>query len=91
MALPRACTSLVCFRSSCRLRLYNKGAAEWVLARCTNMRNESGGAAAIDAAEREHLMDVITDMASDGLRCIALAFVDFPVHDVKRCAPTVPS
>jgi Cation transport ATPase (P-type) len=39
-----------------RLRLYNKGAAEWVLQRCSGVQNQSGEVTAMTEAIREELM-----------------------------------
>jgi Ca2+-transporting ATPase len=40
------------------LRLYNKGAAEWVLKRCTRMVVPGGGVSPMTDADREHLVQV---------------------------------
>ncbi|GFR47750.1 hypothetical protein Agub_g9515 [Astrephomene gubernaculifera] len=75
----------VLIRLSDRLRLYNKGAAEWVLARCTKLQTESG-AVEMTPLVRESLLGVVTAMAKRGLRCICLAHADFPLEDPNRAA-----
>jgi magnesium-transporting ATPase (P-type) len=40
------------------LRLYNKGAAEWVLKRCTRMIVPGGGVAPMTDADRDNLVQV---------------------------------
>lgn len=59
-----------------KYRLYNKGAAEWVLKLCTNMMTESGSIVPMTDAAREELNEVVVGMASRGLRCICLTYVD---------------
>jgi hypothetical protein len=48
----------VLVREEGRLRLYNKGAAEWVLRRCVSMRNERGELVPMTEELREELMEV---------------------------------
>jgi P-type Ca2+ transporter type 2C len=80
--------------------LLNKGAAEWVLAKCDSVLDCSGsgvaasgpaaaamqGAAVVplDDGRRAQLMDTVVAMASRGLRCICLAQRTFPLHDPDR-------
>ncbi|EFJ50671.1 hypothetical protein VOLCADRAFT_88435 [Volvox carteri f. nagariensis] len=66
-----------------KFRHYNKGAAEWVLKRCTSMYD---GARVIEMTEveRARLMEVVTGMAKRGLRCICLTYTDYPLVDDSR-------
>lgn len=60
-------------------RLFNKGAAEMVLNRCTRMRNSDGKESPIDDQTRKYIHDdVIVEMASRGLRTLALTYCDYP-------------
>jgi Ca2+-transporting ATPase len=69
------------------LRLYNKGAAEWVLRRCNRVVNPEGAVVPLSEAERERLIsEVVVGMASRGLRCICLTYTDYPENDPKRAA-----
>ncbi|EFN57544.1 hypothetical protein CHLNCDRAFT_6358, partial [Chlorella variabilis] len=68
------------------LRLYNKGAAEMVLSRCTAMVNAGGESQPMTEAMREELMRTVTSMASTGLRTLCLAYTDFPESDPSRPA-----
>eukprot|EP00210_Caulerpa_lentillifera_P000082 g78.t1 len=58
------------------MRLYNKGAAEMVLQRCTSYTPEYGIGREITDEIRSHLMTTIEGMASRGLRTLALTYVD---------------
>ncbi|GIL84523.1 hypothetical protein Vretimale_14412 [Volvox reticuliferus] len=66
-----------------KFRHYNKGAAEWVLKRCTSMYD---GARIVEMTEveRAKLQDTVTNMAKRGLRCICLAYTDYPLVDDSR-------
>jgi Ca2+-transporting ATPase len=68
-----------------KFRHYNKGAAEWVLKRCTAMYN---GSAVVEMSPdaRASLMEVVTGMAKRGLRCICLTYTDIPLVDDSRGA-----
>jgi hypothetical protein len=67
-----------------KLRLYNKGAAEWVLRRCVSLHNQYGEVVPMTEELREELMQVVTAMASRGLRCICLTYTDYPEVDDSR-------
>lgn len=66
-------------------RVYNKGAAEWVLQRCEFEYNQQGEVVPMTAASRAKLLDIVTEMAKRGLRCICLTFRDMP-EDPSRPA-----
>ncbi|KAG2500891.1 hypothetical protein HYH03_001650 [Edaphochlamys debaryana] len=68
-----------------KFRHYNKGAAEWVLKRCTSMYD---GARIVEMtdADRQKLVEVVTGMAKRGLRCICLTYTDYPLVDDSRPA-----
>eukprot|EP00201_Polytomella_parva_P009432 CAMPEP_0175050876 /NCGR_PEP_ID=MMETSP0052_2-20121109/7489_1 /TAXON_ID=51329 ORGANISM="Polytomella parva, Strain SAG 63-3" /NCGR_SAMPLE_ID=MMETSP0052_2 /ASSEMBLY_ACC=CAM_ASM_000194 /LENGTH=692 /DNA_ID=CAMNT_0016315101 /DNA_START=58 /DNA_END=2132 /DNA_ORIENTATION=+ len=61
--------------------LYNKGAAEWVLKRCTSLLNENGQVVPMGDAERTQLVDTVTSMAKRGLRCICLSYRSVPLDN----------
>ncbi|KAL6763493.1 plasma membrane calcium-transporting ATPase [Haematococcus lacustris] len=65
-------------------RLYNKGAAEWVLRRCTQLLGTDGTCQPMDAAKLEEMLATVTSMAKRGLRCICLSYRDLPQHDSQR-------
>ena len=67
-----------------KYRLYNKGAAEWVLKRCTHVLDGSGGTVSIDAELAEQLRGTVTEMAKRGLRCICLTYTDYEAEDPNR-------
>ena len=76
----------VLVRQGDRYRLYNKGAAEWVLQKCTGMWGPGDKVVPMTAADREALLKAVVGMASRGLRCICLTYTDYPVEDAKRPA-----
>lgn len=59
------------------MRLYNKGAAELVLERCSACVDADGRVAKLSANKRDELGGVIRGMADKGLRTICLAYRDF--------------
>lgn len=59
-------------------RLYNKGAAEWVLEKCTRLINEYGDIVDMTDDVRVSLSEVVVGMATRGLRCICLTYTDVP-------------
>eukprot|EP00201_Polytomella_parva_P013237 CAMPEP_0175051854 /NCGR_PEP_ID=MMETSP0052_2-20121109/8038_1 /TAXON_ID=51329 ORGANISM="Polytomella parva, Strain SAG 63-3" /NCGR_SAMPLE_ID=MMETSP0052_2 /ASSEMBLY_ACC=CAM_ASM_000194 /LENGTH=685 /DNA_ID=CAMNT_0016316199 /DNA_START=75 /DNA_END=2128 /DNA_ORIENTATION=+ len=65
-------------------RLYNKGAAEWVLKRSVSMHVEDGQVVPMGDKERSQLLDVVTSMAKRGLRCICITYKDIPLVDPER-------
>ncbi|MEW5301157.1 MAG: hypothetical protein WDW36_004035 [Sanguina aurantia] len=65
-------------------RLYNKGAAEWVLKDCVSSMDGGGNVIPFGDSEREELLAVVTDMASRGLRCLALAYTDYDGSQGRR-------
>jgi len=54
------------------LSLYNKGAADWVLTRCSKYFDKSGIICAIKDTKRKALSNSINEMASRGLRTLCL-------------------
>ncbi|GIL92663.1 hypothetical protein Vretimale_19460 [Volvox reticuliferus] len=68
------------------LRLYNKGAAEWVLRRCTALLQPDGSTIPMDKAKLEEMINLVTSMAKRGLRCICLSYRDYPLHDPSRAS-----
>jgi Ca2+-transporting ATPase len=60
------------------LRLYNKGAADWVIAKCVASVDASGKRVPMGEGERRALLGVVNEMAGRGLRTLCLAYRDFP-------------
>eukprot|EP00798_Chlamydomonas_sp_ICE-L_P007260 gene7260-372_t len=58
------------------LKVHCKGAAEWVLARCTSHYLPSGDIVPLTDDSREQLQQALVSMASRGLRCVCLAAGD---------------
>lgn len=76
--------SSVLVRHKEKLRLYNKGAAEWVLRRCTHLYDEYGNVVEMTPQRQEELLDIVTEMAKRGLRCICLSHTDYDLVDGER-------
>jgi P-type Ca2+ transporter type 2C len=55
-------------------RLFVKGAAEMVAARCNRIQLENGRVVSITSSMREEINNKIREMQSEPLRCLALAF-----------------
>lgn len=55
-------------------RLYNKGAADWVLKRCVASVDGTGRRIPMGEEEREELLQTVTHMASTGLRTLCLTY-----------------
>jgi len=68
------------------LRLYNKGAAEIVVDRCISYHDTTGKVISLEAAKKAEILDYVTEMASQGLRTIALAYTDFHAEDASRAS-----
>ena len=67
--------SSIVMRQADGYRVYNKGAAEWVLQRCTSMFDAEGTAVPMTLAGRNELQRIVDEMSDRGLRCICLAQV----------------
>eukprot|EP00198_Chlamydomonas_reinhardtii_P002721 XP_001692057.1 plasma membrane calcium-transporting ATPase [Chlamydomonas reinhardtii] len=68
------------------LRLYNKGAAEWVLRRCVGLARPDGSTEPMTPAKLEEMNALVTGMAKRGLRCICLSYRDYAGSDPARPA-----
>ena len=77
-------SSVVMKRPDGTIRVYNKGAAEWVVKKCTSMLEPDGSLVDMDAGRVESVMATIHDMASRGFRCICLTYTDYPETDPNR-------
>lgn len=62
--------SVLVNRGDGTLRLYNKGASEWVLDVCTHMHDADGSVVPFTAARKAELLATVTEMASRGLRTL---------------------
>lgn len=93
----RKMSSVLVKHSNSVLRLYTKGAADWVVDQCSGMlapRNSSSGSnlkklksiLPLDDQRREQLKALVVDMASRGLRTLCLAYTDYPAEDPLRPA-----
>lgn len=73
-------------REASRLGVYNKGAAEWVLKRCSSRAAPDGATVPMSEDDRAKLLqEEVVGMASVGLRCIALTCAELPLADPNRC------
>ena len=68
-----------------KYRLYNKGAAEWVLKRCTHILDNQGHVSPMSSEVSDELASTVTEMAKRGLRCICLTYTDYESTDASRC------
>ncbi|KAG2437196.1 hypothetical protein HXX76_005860 [Chlamydomonas incerta] len=68
------------------LRLHNKGAAEWVLRRCTSLMRPDGSTEPMTEARLAEMIELVTSMAKRGLRCICLSYRDYAANDPARPA-----
>jgi len=59
-------------------RLYNKGAADWVIQRCVASVDSQGRRIPMNDAQRQAMIDIVNEMASRGLRTLCLSYRDFP-------------
>ncbi|KAG2453779.1 hypothetical protein HYH02_001989 [Chlamydomonas schloesseri] len=73
-------------RATGNLRLYNKGAAEWVLKRCVGLARPDGSTEPMTHAKLEEMNALVTGMAKRGLRCICLSYRDYAGSDLSRPA-----
>ncbi|GLC40623.1 hypothetical protein PLESTM_001094100 [Pleodorina starrii] len=80
----RKMASVLMREPSGNLRLYNKGAAEWVLRRSTALLQPDGSTIPLDKAKLEEMIALVTSMAKRGLRCICLTYRDYPANDPTR-------
>lgn len=78
--------SVLIDRGDGTLRLYNKGASEWVLDACVAVHEADGAAHALTPARKAELLDTVTEMAARGLRTLALTYTDLPKDDPGRSA-----
>ena len=68
-----------------KYRLHNKGAAEWVLKRCTHTLDGQGHVTPMSSEVSDELASTVTEMAKRGLRCICLTYTDYEISDSSRC------
>ncbi len=69
------------FRPDGRVRLYCKGASEWILKDCTHHLNENGEVVPLTEEKRKFLEKHILSMAEKALRTLCLSYRDFPSKD----------
>jgi hypothetical protein len=61
-----------------RIRLYCKGATEWVLKDCTTYLDTNGKSTKLYATKRQEFESFVKEMAESALRTLCLAHRDFP-------------
>lgn len=62
--------SVLVSRGNGKLRLYNKGASEWVLDICTHMHDTDGAIVPLTSDRKAEILGSVTEMASRGLRTL---------------------
>ncbi|KAL0043569.1 hypothetical protein WJX79_008696 [Trebouxia sp. C0005] len=70
----------VMLKTDSGLRLYNKGAAEMVLDRCTRYIETDGSTVQLNDEKKKELEDMISSMADKGLRTLCLSYRDYQAH-----------
>ena len=70
-------SSAILFRADGSVRIVVKGATEWVLKDCSKLLAEDGSEVALSDSKRSDIENHIHDMASNALRTLCLAHVDF--------------
>jgi Ca2+-transporting ATPase len=66
------------------VRVYCKGASEWVLRDCTAFTDRNGNAAELTVQKREELEGHILSMANQALRTLILAHKDYAVNELPN-------
>jgi len=79
--------SVLVKRDDSTLRLYNKGAAEWVLKRCVSLHNEYGEVVPMTETVREELMQVRPGVAAEpcGNDCVFDALMLPSIASTSLC------
>ena len=71
-------STAVLFRKDGSVRVYAKGASEWILKDCTKVTNVNGGEDKMTPEKAKHIENLIEGMANEALRTLLLAHRDFP-------------
>ena len=71
-------STAVLFRKDGSVRVYAKGASEWILKDCTKVTNASGGEDLMTPDKAKQIEGLIEGMANEALRTLLLAHRDFP-------------
>jgi len=71
-------STAVLFRKDGSVRLYAKGASEWILKDCTKVANANGGEDKMTPEKVKQIEGLIEGMANEALRTLLLAHRDFP-------------
>jgi len=71
-------STAVLFRKDGSVRVYAKGASEWILRDCTKVTNTSGGEDPMTQEKVKQIEGLIESMANEALRTLLLAHRDFP-------------
>ncbi len=77
-SLKKRSTCVLHYPETGMVRLYVKGASEWVLNDCTKVLKTDGSTAPLDANKKKEIEGYIMDMATQALRTLLLAHKDYP-------------
>jgi len=78
VAPPSSSTRAARNVSSGKSWLFAKGAAEFLMDRCTSIRGSDGSVVPLTAQNRAEINERLLGYERDGLRCLALAYVENP-------------
>ena len=71
-------STAIVHRSDGSVRLYCKGASEWILKDCTKFLSKTGTTEVMSATKTASIDQIITSMANKALRTLCLAHKDYP-------------
>jgi len=77
-SLKKRSTCVLHYPETGMVRLYVKGASEWVLNDCVKVLKTDGSTAPLDANKKKEIEGYIMDMATQALRTLLLAHKDYP-------------
>jgi len=65
-----------------KYRMYTKGASEIIMDRCTSKLEPDNSTSPLQDNEKRQYMQLIDEMAGEGLRTLSIAYRDFDVFDI---------
>jgi len=71
-------STCVLHRKDGSVRIYCKGASEWIIKDCTHVTGKDGKPQPMTEEKRQYLMNTIEEMANEALRTLVLAHKDYP-------------
>ena len=74
----KKCSTSVIELANGSVRLYCKGASEWIIKRCTHITDKDGKTIALSAEKKQEIEDHINAMADCALRTLLLGHKDYP-------------